>query len=442
MAGGNFLAMNKKLPGAYINFKSVPNATGVLGERGIATMPLQLEWGPAGTVIELLSTDLEDGKSLTKVGTTAFYEDSLILRQCLMHCYKLLVWRIDTGAEKATATLGTLTVTAKYGGKKGNQIQVAIIENEDGETFDVVTFFDQTEQDRQTVSAITDLVDNDWVVFTGTDDLAASAGSYLTGGTSGEVEDTNFSTYLDAMKMQTWNTMGIPFDNKKLVPIIAGYIKNLRDKTGKKVQAVVYNDNTADHEGIISPKGQGYTTATETVDPVTFVAWAAGATAGANVNESLCYKVVEGATSIINEMSEDELEAAITKGWFLLGKRVDGAIVVIDDLNTFVSATPQKDMDFGNNRVIRVFDEIAMTTQLQFEKSFIGKVDNTITGRNIFRAQCSANFEVLQSINAIQNHDIEDIEVLPGPGKSDVKVNAYVQPVDCMKKLYMNVFES
>lgn len=123
MAGGNFLAMNKKLPGAYINFKSVPNATGVLGERGIATMPLQLEWGPAGTVIELLSTDLEDGKSLTKVGTTAFYEDSLILRQCLMHCYKLLVWRIDTGAEKATATLGTLTVTAKYGGKKGTRFR-------------------------------------------------------------------------------------------------------------------------------------------------------------------------------------------------------------------------------------------------------------------------------------------------------------------------------
>lgn len=442
MAGGNFLAMNKKLPGAYINFKSVPNATGVLGERGIATMPLQLEWGPTGTVIELLSTDLEDGKSLTKVGTTAFYEDSLILRQCLMHCYKLLVWRIDTGAEKATATLGALTATAKYGGKKGNQIQVAIIENEDGETFDVVTFFDQAEQDRQTVSAITELADNDWVVFTGTGDLAASAGSYLTGGSSGKAEDTNFSTYLDAMKMQTWNTMGIPFDNAKLVPIIAGYIKNLRDKTGKKVQAIVYNDNTADHEGIISPKGQGYTTATETVDPVTFVAWVTGATAGANVNESLCYKVIEGATSIINELSEDELTVEITKGWFLLGKRVDGVIVVVDDLNTFVSATPQKDEDFGNNRVIRVFDEIAMTTQLQFEKSYIGKVDNTPIDRDVFRAQVNADFELLQNISAIQNHTIDDIEVLPGSGKADIVVNAYIQPVDCMKKLYMNVFES
>ena len=56
--------MNKKLPGAYINFKSVPNAVGTVGERGIATMPLQLEWGPEGEIIELLSTDLEDGNSL------------------------------------------------------------------------------------------------------------------------------------------------------------------------------------------------------------------------------------------------------------------------------------------------------------------------------------------------------------------------------------------
>ena len=125
MAGGKFLTMNKKLPGAYINFKSVPNAVGTIGERGIATMPLALEWGPEGEIIELLSTDLEDGNSLEKVGTTAFYEDSLILRECLKHCYKLLIWRIDKGSTKASAELGGLTVTAKYGGLKGNLLQVA-----------------------------------------------------------------------------------------------------------------------------------------------------------------------------------------------------------------------------------------------------------------------------------------------------------------------------
>lgn len=442
MAGGNYLTYNKKLPGAYINFQSVPNAAGTLGERGIATMPLPLEWGPNHTVIELLSTDLEDGNSLSKVGTTAFYEDSLILRECLKHCYKLLVWRMDTGAAKASATLGNLTATAKYGGQKGNLLQVAVVENEgDSAAFDVVTFFKQTEKDRQTVKDIQALTSNEWITFGGEGALVAAAGTFLAGGTSGEVKDEEYSNYLAAMRKVTWNTMGIPVDNAKLIPVITSYIKNLRDKAGKKVQAVVYNNTTADHEGIISCK-QGYTTETEIIDPVTFVAWVTGATAGADVNESLCYKILTGATGIIGELTEDELETEITKGWFLLGRRVDGVIVVLDDLNTLISVTPEKDADFGNNRVIRVFDEIAMTTRLQFEQSYIGKVDNIPGGRDIFRAQLNANFEVLQNIRAIQNHHIDDLEVLPGPGKSDVVVNAYIQPVDSMKKLYMNVFES
>lgn len=441
MAGGNFLTMNKKLPGAYINFKSVPNATGTVGERGIATMPLQLEWGPEGEVIELLSIDLEDGSSLEKVGTTAFYADSLILRECLKHCYKLLVWRIDKGAAKAKATLDGLTATARYGGQKGNFIQVAVLVNEEDNTkFDVVTFFEQTEKDRQTVANIKGLASNDWVDFSGTGSLTANAGTFLKGGTSGTITASDYSAYLDEMKLHSWNTMGIPSDDVTLPPIVKTYIKGLRDQQGKKVQAVVYNYNDADYEGIISSK-QGYATEQEEITPIMFVSWVTGATAGANVNESLCYKTLEGAVRIIGDMPENELEEEIQKGWFLLGKRVDGVIVVLDDLNTFVSYEPEKDEDFANNRVIRVLDEIGTTTQLQFEKMFIGKVDNTETGRDIFKSQLIVNFINLQDINAIQNFIADDLEVLPGSGKSDVKVNVYVQPVDSMKKLYMTVFE-
>ena len=281
---------------------------------------------------------------------------------------------------------------------------------------------------------------NDWVDFSGAGSLTQSAGTYLKGGTSGTTNAADYSAYLDAMKLCTWNTMGIPSEDATLPPIIKTYIAGLRDKQGKKVQAVVYNYNAADHEGIISCK-QGYKTALEEIPPVMFVAWVTGATAGANVNESLCYKTLEGAVEIIGDLPENELEEDIEKGWFLLGKRVDGVIVVLDDLNTFVSYEPEKDADFANNRVIRVLDEIGLTTQLQFEKMFIGKVDNTETGRDIFKSQLIANFTTLQDISAITNFVADDIEVLPGPGKADVKVNAYIQPVDCMKKLYMTVFE-
>ena len=51
LGGGTFLTQNKILPGAYINFISVANASATLSDRGIATIPLEMNWGPEGEVI-------------------------------------------------------------------------------------------------------------------------------------------------------------------------------------------------------------------------------------------------------------------------------------------------------------------------------------------------------------------------------------------------------
>lgn len=437
MAGGNFLTENKKLPGAYINFKSVPQAKSQIGSRGIAAMTATLSWGPEGSVIELFSTDLEDGKSLAKVGVTAFDSDSLLLRECLKHCYKLLLWRINTGGVKAQATLGNLEVTAKYSGTKGNDIKISIIKNES--KWDVKTFFKTDIVDAQTVLNISDIKSNDFVEFGGTGVLAANAGVILEGGTNGTVVSSNYAAFLNDMKTKNYNCMGIPTSDASIAPIISNYIKDQRDRVGKKVQAVVYNYNAADHEGIISSK-QGYKTTIEEIDPVTFVAWITGATAAAEVNEDLCYKIIEGAESIIGDMPEDELEKALEQGWFLLSKRVDGKIVVLDDINTFVSVKPEKGEGFISNKTIRVFDEIGNTTRLIFEKMYIGGNNGTID-RMSFKAQLIANFRELEKIAAIENFAPEDITVEKGKTKSNVRVSGYIEPMGTMKKLYMIIYE-
>ena len=46
LGGGTFLVQNKILPGAYLNFVSVVQASATLSERGVATLPLALDWGP------------------------------------------------------------------------------------------------------------------------------------------------------------------------------------------------------------------------------------------------------------------------------------------------------------------------------------------------------------------------------------------------------------
>lgn len=438
MAGGTFLTMNKKLPGAYINFKSVPVPTAAVGSRGIATMPITLSWANEGELVELFSTDLLDGKSLPKVGLTAFDPESLVLRECLKNCYKLLIYPINTGGAKATATIGNLTITARKLGTLGNQIKVVIKKNKTG--FDVQTYFKTNKVDSQTVKEATELVSNDFVEFSGEGAVTVSAGVNLENGTDGTVSKATYTKYFEMMKTKEWQVMGIPSTDSSIPPLATDYIKQLREKQGKKAQAVVLDYVGANYEGIISCK-QGYKTKNETIEKENFVSYVTGATAGANINQSNCYKIVEGAIEIIGDLPEDELEVELSKGFFLLSKRVDSKIVVLDDVNTFTDFSPKKDRDFSNNRSIRVFDEIANTTRLIFEKHYAGKVDNIENGRDTFKAQLIANARALQDLRAIQNFEADDIIVVQGAEKEDVKVDMNIQTVDSMKKLYMTVYE-
>lgn len=207
MAGGTFKAQNKIRPGAYINFKAVSKPMSKLGTRGVVTMPIAMSWG--ATITELLSTDLLDGKSTVKIGYTAFDAESQLYREALKNCHKAIIYRLDSGGVKAAGTIAPITITAKYAGVVGNGISVSIVAN--GDNFDVVTFYREIEKNRQTVSTAAELIANEWVTFSGTGSLIASAGVTLSNGTNGTVSDATYATYLGAIKSYNWNTMGIPY---------------------------------------------------------------------------------------------------------------------------------------------------------------------------------------------------------------------------------------
>lgn len=57
LGGGTFLVQNKILPGAYMNFVSVANASATLSDRGIATIPLDMNWGPENQVMTVEQGD-------------------------------------------------------------------------------------------------------------------------------------------------------------------------------------------------------------------------------------------------------------------------------------------------------------------------------------------------------------------------------------------------
>jgi hypothetical protein len=437
MAGGTFISQNKVRPGAYINFKSVPKSLNRVGNRGIATMPVTLGWCNNDEIIPLYSTDISDGKCIDKIGYHGYELEMQTIREVLKNCYLVLLYKINSNGEKATATLDALTVKAKYEGVVGNSLSVVI--KELGETFQVITYLYGKEKDKQTARNVEDLINNEWVDFSGTGALVANAGTTLKGGTNGGIEKESYNKYLELIKGKSWNTMGLPtIDDTTLKQTIVEYIKNLREIKGKKVQAVLQDYSSADYEGIISVD-QGYKTVDEEVNVEGFVGYVTGLTAGSELNKSNTYSVIDGAISIINPKTDEELEEGLINGKFMISYRQDEKVIIESDINTFTSVDINKSKDFTKNRVIRTLDDINNTVKSTFESKYIGKVDNNSNGRNIFKADIISYLKELNTMGAINEFNNDEIIVTEGNDINSVVVNLAVQAIDAMEKLYMTV---
>ncbi len=435
MAGGTWMAENKMRPGAYFNFRAAAKNDSEIADRGVATMPLVMSWGPEGEVVEIFAQDLIDGVARPLIGYGSTEAGSLLFRECLQHCYKLLAYRVNAGV-RATAAAGALTATAKYSGIRGNDLSVAVIAA-DG-AFDVVTYLEGSEIERQRVSGIAALAANDWLEFSGSGELAAAVATGLTGGSNGETAATAYNNYFAAMRLENWQVMGIPSTDSSLPPLLKAYIYDLRENQGKKVQGVAY-DYAADYEGILSSK-QGYRRQNEEIAPADFIAWITGATAGAANNESLTYRLIDEAVSIDVPFTDSEISAYLAQGFFILSRRIDGQIIVEQDINTLISYGEEKSKVFSKNRVIRVLDEIGNQIALTFSLYYIGKVSNDAAGRDLFKGDIIKFCRTLEAARAIQNFDAkEDIQMAAGEDGDSVTVYMAVQPVDSMEKLYMTV---
>ena len=442
-AGGTWKVQNKQRPGAYINFVSVPKPVGPIGDRGVMTCALPMTWGPAGQLITLYGEDLLNGKSIAKIGCDASnIEESLPYRLALAGCYKALLYRADTGGQAATATIGTaLTVNAKYAGTTGNDISVVIASSAGVSTVDVLV--KSIRRETFTVDSLEALkdIESEWVEFvvkSGSTSIPETAGTSLSGGTNGTMT-TVFTEYFNLVGGENWQCLAINTKNNSVVEPVIEFIKLMRETRGRKCQAVVYNAANADYEGIINVS-QGYKTATDTVTEDLFPLYVASITAGANVNESNTARVVEGATSIVNPVDENNIEQLLREGKFILTYRQDGAVCVEKDINSLHTFTPDKGYAFSKNRVIRCLDEIGNTTALVFTRNYCGKVDNNEIGRNLYKTELISMMDELVNVGAIQNFaGAGDITILPGNNIDSVVVDVVVQPVDSMEKLYMTV---
>lgn len=434
LGGGTFLTQNKILPGAYISFVSVAKASATLSDRGIATIPLDMDWGPENQVVTVELADFL--KNSQKIFGYAYTAEKLKpMREIFKHAKTVYFFRLNASGVKAANTFAT----AKYPGTRGNDLRTVITENEKSELesklYDVATFLGTVQVDLQTgIKAMADLKPNDYVDWITSASISLTASLPLKNGTNGTVEDAAYQTYLDKMEAYNFNAMGCPSNKSTIAELFAAFCKRMRDDVGKKFQVVCFR-NLADYEGVVSVKN---TIVGQTDDPA-LIPWATGVVAGTAVNKSATNMDYDGEYSVDTDYTQTELENGIREGSFMF-HQVDEKVVVLEDINSFISITDEKSSDFSSNQTIRVLDQIANDIAVLFGKKYIGKVPNDASGRVSLWNDIVKHHMELQNIRAIENFNPDNVTVVQGDTKKAVVVTDYVTPVNAMAQLYMTVY--
>jgi hypothetical protein len=430
LGGGTFVTQNKELPGAYINFISAASANAALSERGIVTMPLELDWGVDGDVFEVANGDFQ--KDSLKIFGYEYTHDKLKgLRDLFLNTQTLYAYKLTSGGKKAANTFAE----ALYSGIRGNDLKVTIQVNADDEAlFDVKTVLDTAVVDEQTVAKAADLNANGFVKFKADAELAITVATPLSGGENGTVDGTAYQAYLDKIEAYTYNTMGVVVTDGTTKGLFASFVKRLRDEMGIKFQLVLYNEE-ADYYGTISVKNR---VLDEGWSEASLVYWVTGVSAGCGVNKSNQNRIYNGEFTVDADYTQNELKKAIKAGEFTLHK-VGSDVRVLEDINTMVTASDTQGDIFKDNQAVRVMDQIANDIAVLFNTKYLGVVPNDAAGRISLWSDIVKHHEELQEIRAIENFSDADVAVAQGSTKKSVVVTDLVTVVNAMGKLYMTV---
>ncbi|MEK4146417.1 phage tail sheath family protein [Robertmurraya sp. FSL W8-0741] len=430
LGGGTFTLQNKVLPGSYINFISAARASSTLSERGVAAFPILLDWGVEREIFTVKAKDLER-HSLRMFGYPYDHEKLKGIRDLFRNSHTAYLYRLNSGTKAANTF-----ATALYGGIRGNSLKTVITVNlDDPEKFDVTTLLDATVVDTQTVATMDELTANEYVEWKRDAELAETAGTPFTGGSNGaEPTGEVYQQFLDTIESHQFNALGCPARDPMIKSLFVAFTKRMRDKVGAKFQTVVYR-SPADYEGVISVENQ---VLEEGVPEQSLVYWVTGAAAGCAVNQSNTNKRYDGEYMVDVPFTQQALEDALRAGKFVFHK-VGDEIRVLEDINSLTTYTDEKNSDFSSNQTIRVLDQIANDIAVLFNNKYLGKIPNNESGRVSFWNDVVSHHKELETLQAIENFNADDVLVSQGEGKKAVVVSDRVTVVNSMSQLYMTV---
>lgn len=351
---------------------------------------------------------------------------------------------IKASAELYKGSSIVITAEAVVAGEDGNRISVEIGDTHSGSSQrDLIVYVDNTEKARTPFSggASNSQVSNEYVVVnkTGNTDWTTVEKTQLSGGSDGTTPDASiYDAFFTALKTTAFDVLIYDGKDSTLKSTFASFVKDQSNEEGKRCQCVL-SEYVADNECIISCASQSVTLDTGAVlKPEQLTWWVGGASAGANVNESLTYSCYPGAVDIEPKLTRSEQEAQIEGGNFALISQFD-KIQVLTDINSFTTFSVEKGKAFRKNRVVRTVFGLCNDIYKTFALYYIGAVHNDEEGRKALKAEILNLMLKYQGNRALQNVVVDDVTVNKGVDSDAVVIEINCQPVDSIEKIYINI---
>ena len=435
MNSGRFDPVKGRIrPGTYINVDASGKAAVKFGSRGFVLVPLiGHNWGPDGKIVTIKATDITAHDAELGAGVT----DILLVNEALKGAGTVLVYFINKGTA-ASMTEGALTVTALYGGTRGNDIKISSNAETDG-TYTISVMLGTETVETFSVASVDEAaaISSKYVKFSGTGALTDFIGVSLKNGTDGAVTRADVAKMLDSIEDETVSAICFPVEDDDLKAVAVSKVKYLRENCGKTIQAVVADYDLADYEGVINVCNSYARTDGVELTHAQATAYVAAITASATETVSNTYKVVAGADTVVDKLTNEQTEEAILAGKFVFTQDGDNVIVEYD-INSLHTFTETRSEVYRKNKVIRVFDAVSDTIRETFPPN---RFPNSTLGWDLMDGLCQTILQYFLDEDAIKDVDISnDLKVNRAKCSGDsVFFDGALHPVDAAEKLYFSI---
>jgi Phage tail sheath protein subtilisin-like domain/Phage tail sheath C-terminal domain len=462
-------------PGVYIRATKF-GQTQIPGlVQGYVGLVVRAPWGPLAQAVTIESLAQIDEVYGTGQGT------DLIREALLGGAIAARVVRVGSGGASGTSTIqdtaGTpvnaVTITARYPGTRvigytnrdslsdpTNTRELLVYEQVAGvwTLRQVIRYTKGTAnggEPQKLVNAVTAAGSN-WITATfvaNGNNLLATVGSptpvTLTGGSEPSTVSAEYTTALGYLETSAeWNVMAIDTSDTTIQASAIAFIDRIRNLGLRRMlvvaepTSIAFATQTTNSRAMNNPAvvywSNGFNSALGAKDGWVVSGRLAGMIAATPFNRAITNVPVQGATSVIRELTPDQKTQAILAGAGFFSTSPTGQVRVHYGITTFITETGDLDLGWSKIRRVRTRDYLLNRIDLTWDAK-LGQVDNDDNGRAALLSDAQGVVNEMIAARALISGEVRLDPARPPQGDS-VWFEIMVDDVDSAEKVYLTAY--